>query len=785
MAPESTKIKSVLKKDGSLFLTSDFAKYRISPKSGRAIRVTVTKEDDFSDCPRPGIVCTENFEDWEYSENSSEIVIQTSDVTVRIDRETASFAYYSSDGKLLLEDSGRDAISFEKFPLYKLEEASTEKISTADGIKEVVREARRAECGHSWHVRMNLKFSDGEALYGLGQHEEGYGSLRGKTVWVHQANRKIAVPVIVSTLGYGILTDTYSPIIFSDTDFGSYIYSEAVPELDYWFMYGGDMRGTVFQYRFITGKASMLPRWAFGYIQSQERYETQEETERVASEYREHGIGLDCIVMDWSSWPDGQWGQKSLDRSRFPSPSDMIENLHKNHTHFMISVWPNPSENTADYKELKEAGQILPAGTIYNALSKEGRRIYWGQLRRELFSYGTDAWWCDSSEPFTPEWNHTERPEPSVLYSEYCREAANCIPSEMTNAFPLYHAMGIYDGQRSETDNKRVCNLTRSSYIGQQRFGTILWSGDTSASWDTLRRQIAAGLNFSASGQPYWTTDIGAFFVKHSNVWYWKGDFDGCFDDPGYRELFTRWYQWGAFLPVFRGHGTDCRRELWNCKNADVPFYDALIEANRLRYKLMPYIYSAAGNCWLNDRSIIENLAFSFEDETVREITDQYMFGDSIMVCPVTEPMYYLPGAEKTDRPKARKVYLPKDCRWYDFYTNSLFEGGQWIDAQAQIDRIPLFVREGAIIPIAEPALSTEEQGNELAVRIYAGRDAVYSLYEDEGDGYGYENGKYRLTELRWSEDGRRLTQTTVSDWDMTEHDKNRAYVIKKTVVIG
>lgn len=263
----------------------------------------------------------------------------------------------------------------------------------------------------------------------------------------------------------------------------------------------------------------------------------------------------------------------------------------------MISVWANTNKNTDNYAELKEAGLLLPGCSVYNAFSADGRAMYWRQAKQGLYSYGLDAWWCDSSEPFTPEWVHIERTEPARMYEEYCRDVQNHIPLQQGNAYAFYHAQGIYEGQRSENDGKRVVNLTRSAYTDQQRYGTILWSGDISATWDTLKRQIAAGLNLSASGLPYWTTDIGAFFVKRGTPWYWRGDFDQCFADLGYRELFTRWYQWAAFLPVFRGHGTDCRRELWHCANEDVPFYDAIIKANHMRYELMPYIYSAAGNC--------------------------------------------------------------------------------------------------------------------------------------------------------------------------------------------
>ena len=783
--PASSEITSVERKGDCLYLYSKAGIHRIMPKNPRTVRVTFTKEEEFSTSPHFGILDPlSTFADWSFSENDSGITVKTSAVEIKIDRKTASYSYFNHGGKLLLKETDKDSRSLEKFDLYTVADARIEKIETADGVKEVVREAERVKSGHSYHARLNLRFQDGEALYGLGQHEEGFGSLRGQTVYLHQANRKIAIPMLVSTLGYGILTDTYSPLIFSDTPYGSYIYSEAVPELDFYFMFGGDMRGVIKEYREITGQATMLPRWAFGYIQSQERYETQEEIELTVREYRERGIGLDCLVLDWCSWEDGKWGQKTFDKARFPDPSKMVENLHRDHARFMISVWANANEDTENYAEFKAAGQLLTGSSVYNALSKEGREIYWNQLKRGLWCHGVDAWWCDNSEPVTPEWNHLERVEPAKLYEEYCREVANNMPTEQTNAYGFYHALGVYDGQRSETDKKRVVNLTRSAYTGQQRLGAILWSGDVAATWDTLRTQIGAGLNFCASGLPYWTTDIGAFFVKRGMFWYWRGDFPKCYDDLGYREFFTRWYQWAAFLPVFRGHGTDCRRELWHFANADIPFYDAIIKMNRLRYKLMPYIYSAAGNCTLNGGSIMLPLAFDYPSDPIApNITDQYMFGDAIMVCPVTEPMYYKPDSEKIDAPKSRRVYLPEGG-WYDFYTNKHYDGGQWIVADAPIDVIPLYVREGSIIPVCEPAQSTDELPQDITLLIYSGRDAAYTLYEDEFDGYGYENARYKLTDIRWNDLEKTIETAVRTTWEMSPEDEEKRYKITKTNVI-
>ena len=324
------------------------------------------------------------------------------------------------------------------------------------------------------------------------------------------------------------------------------------------------------------------------------------------------------------------------------------------------------------------------------------------------------------------------------------------MPYEYCNSYPLYHAMGIYENQRRAMDDsgcdKRVVNLTRSAYTGQQRFGTIMWSGDTDASWETYRDQIAIGLHFCASGLPFWTMDTGAFFVKQGEFWYWNGKYNNTVEDPAYQELYTRWYQYAAFLPVFRAHGTDCEREMWNFTGE---FYDAMLKANRLRYSLMPYIYSEAGKVWLEDSSLIRWLAFDFtDDKRTWGITDQFMFGGNMMVCPVTSPMYYGATHEEAAAAGVRKVYFPAGCNWYDFYTGEKYEGGTECEVSAKLDEIPLFVKEGSLIPVRKPALSTEEQTDDIEWKKFGEGTVVYELYEDDGDGYAYETGKYTITRV-------------------------------------
>ena len=737
--PKSREIKKVERKGNALFLYSDNGILVLDPKSENIVRVIYTMQEELSKKEKPGIVLKDSFEEWNYKETEKTVELFLNGVTVCVRKDSGSVSYYSA-GKLLFKERDIDAKEFEEFESLRLAGVpqKTRIIETADGKKEVLEDPLKISTGKSYHIRLNFELGD-EALFGLGQQEKGFASLRGKTLYIHQGNRKIAVPMFVSTNGYGILVDTYSPLIFNDNQNGSYIYTEADQELDYYFIAGvtadnkADMNKVISGYRYLTGKAALLPKWAFGYVQSQERYETQEEILATVKKSRELGIGMDCLVLDWLSWPDNQWGQKSYDKSRFPDPRGMIKKMHDDHVHFMISIWPTMAGNTENHKEFAEKNLFLPANTCYDAFKKEARELYFDQLKRTHFSYGTDAWWCDSSEPFTPEWNHLVRPEEGVLYKEYLDEAGLRMTYEYCNSFPLYHAMGIYENQRkameeaadkdSQYKEKRVCNLTRSAYTGQQRYGTIMWSGDTDASWGTLKNQVAIGLHFSASGIPFWTNDIGAFFVKHGINWYWDGKYDDTADNKGYCELYTRWYQYSAFLPMFRAQ---------------------------------PYIYSEAGKVWLKDASLIRWLAFDFAyDKNTWGITDQFMFGESIMVCPVLDAMYYDENGEKLDNNaesvvnKTRKVYLPAGCDWFDFYTGEKYEGGKTVTVSAPLDIIPFFVKDGSIIPMRAAALSTEEQNDEIEFKRFGNVTKGYEFYEDAGDGYGYEKGEYKLTVIK------------------------------------
>ncbi len=755
--PKSREITDYKLENGILYLYSQALRHRIIPISEDIARISCTDTESFDSGEKPGVILKTVSDGWKLSADSETLTFSSAALSIVIDRKTASYSYLDGDGRILLREKSRNAKELDGFTAYKREASTTQSVKTADGEKTVVTDGKKIEWGRLCHTRLNLCFDDGEALYGLGQHEEGFMNLRGKTVYVYQANRKIAIPMLVSSKGWGMLFDTYSPLIFNDNEYGSYVYTEADREMDFYFINGGNPDGAVKGYRRLTGKAAMLPKWAFGYIQSQERYESFDEIISTVKEFRKRDIGVDCIVQDWCSWQDGMWGQKSFDPVHYPAPDKNISKIHELNAKFMLSIWPNPSKSTPDYDEFSEKGLMIETDDYYNAFSPEARDLYWKQVRENLWKYGVDAWWCDNSEPYAPEWNHIVRACEGRAYEEFVSAATDRFDPDKLCEYPFRHAQSLYEGQRGETDEKRVVNLTRCAYTGSQRFGTILWSGDTSASWDTYARQIAAGLNFCASGLPYWTMDIGGFFVKNSVNWYWDGDYDNTVADPAYRELYVRWFQWGAFLPIFRAHGTDCRREPWAFEDkSDMRFYNALVKANHLRYTLIPYIYSAAANAYFEDGSIIRPLAFEYpEDEKVQDIKNQYMFGADMMVCPVTRPMYFDADGEIAKPDLNVSVYLPEGG-WYSLSTGEYFEGGGYISVCAPLDEIPVFVKAGSVIPFASYKPNAQAE-DDITLTVFPGKDGETALYEDSGDGYGYENGEYKLTKIIWHDSERRL----------------------------
>ncbi|MBX3062672.1 MAG: DUF5110 domain-containing protein [Anaerolineae bacterium] len=738
----------------------------LTPYSDSIVRIRYALTREFStraslmiqSAPDPSVA-------FEMGETPDALIFSTPKLTIRINKHTGAFTYLNSAGAVLTKEPDRGGKTLVPIDVVKSvfdETAEAQVRKDVDGVRAYSASVKQVVDRQAFHTKLEFEWAADEALYGLGSHEEGMMNLRGQHQYLYQQNMKVVIPVLLSTRGYGILLDSYSLMTFHDDAFGSYIWTDVDDEMDYYFIAGPEFDQIVRHVRHLTGKTPMLPRWAFGYIQSKETYVSQSELIDVVTEYRKRGLPLDCIVQDWKSWTRDLWGQKTLDPERFPDPKKLMADLHRLNTHLMISIWPIMNPGGDNWREMREHSYLLGNQATYDAFKEQARALYWNQANDGLFSHGIDAWWCDCTEPFQADWMGAIKPEPEERLRINTGEAKRYLDPEFINAFSLLHSQGIYEGQRSTTSDKRVVNLTRSAYLGQQRYSTITWSGDVSATWGTLRRQIADGLNFCATGVPYWTTDIGAFFVKNDpKLWFWNGDFNRGVEDMGYRELYVRWFQFGAFLPMFRAHGTDTPREIWRFGEPGEMFYDALVKFLRLRYRLIPYIYSLAGMVTHEDYTMLRALPFDFRcDPAVYNVCDQYMFGPALLVNPVTEPLYYAPQSTPLkDISKSRSVYLPQGADWYDFWTGTRYSGGQTITANAALDTMPLYVRAGSILPLGPDIQHSAEGANSpLDLHIYPGQDAHFTLYEDEGDNYNYEQGQFSTIRLTWNDASRRLT---------------------------
>jgi alpha-D-xyloside xylohydrolase len=688
----------------------------------------------------------------------------TSRVTILINKRTLSLQYFDNDGNMLCKEPDRGGKTLEPVDVFisNFEHTiATESSDTADGVRIEAQNIEKIFDRKAYHSKLEFEWANDEALYGLGSHEEGMFNLRGQHQYLYQQNMKVVVPVLLSTKGYAIFLNSFSLITFHDDAFGSYLWSDVDDELDFFFVYGPEFDEIVNGLRKLSGPAPMLPRWAFGYIQSKERYTSQKELLDVVNEHRSRNLPLDCIVLDWKSWTGDFWGQKSFDPERFPNPDQMMEDFHANHVRMMISIWPIMRPGGENWRELERGSFLLGNNATYDAFNEKARECYWQQANAGLFSHGVDAWWCDCTEPFEADWKGATKPEPEERLMINTCEAKKYIDPEFINGYSMLHSKGIYEGQRKVTKNKRVFNLTRSSFLGQQRYSTVTWSGDVAAKWETLRHQVADGLNFSATSLPYWTTDIGGYFVKKNpDLWFWNGDFDMGVDDLAYRELYIRWFQFGTFLPIFRSHGTDTPREIWQFGKPGEPMYETLTSFLKFRYRLLPYIYSLAGWTTYANYQMFRMLAFDFRsDPNVFNVSDQYMFGPAFLVCPVTTPMYYEPGSVPLESSeKTREVYLPQGSIWYDFWNDKIIQGGKSIQADATLDKIPLYVRGGSIVPMGPIVQYSDEcPDSPIEIHIFPGNNAQFELYEDDGDGYQYENGAFSIIKLFWNDSDKKL----------------------------
>ena len=805
-----------------------------------------------------------------FDETATAVTVSSSLVTARIAKSDGAVRYLAANGQTVLEEQGR--------PTFKPAQNEHEKSAFA--------------------IQQNFKLTPEEGLYGLGQHQTGYMNYRGRTVKLVQSNTDAVTPMLVSTAGYGLFWDNYSKTIFADNPDGASFWSDVADNVDYYFFYGPSMDQSIAGYRQLTGQAPMYGKWAYGYWQSKEHYATRDELLGIAAEYRKLRIPIDNIVQDWNYWGgNDNWGGMFFDETKYPRPAEMIDQLHRQHFHLMISIWAGLGPSSPIYKDMDRRGYLYsPVGwagfKYYDAYNPAANRLYWIYANEGLFSKGVDAWWMDSTEPdivnaLTKESEEYEmkRVEPNHLGSF----------ARYLNPYSLVVTESVYNHQREETDQKRVYILTRSTFAGQQRAAATTWSGDIGATWDVFRKQISAGINHSMAGIPYWTFDIGAYMIGSTG-----GTFSNGGKDPAYQELYTRMFQFGAFCPIFRSHGSETPREIW-----EFPEYqDALIKADNLRYRLLPYIYSLGWQVTHDGYSIMRGLPMDFpRDRKTYSIDDQFLFGPAIMVSPVTEYMehrppedsvlitsdhfktkdgkpgltarYYCDDQFKTlcheavepdinlywytgwppfitgpkfsmrwegklippetgkyrfhmksfgpkrvfldgkelprnydsmeaytvpieleagkeydfacetsnavlgafrsmlywktpsifarekvvePRRKTRTLYLPAGNPWVDFWTGETLGGGQSVAVDAPVDKIPLMVRAGSIVPMG-PFLqySTEKPADPIELRIYPGADGAFTLYEDENDNYNYEKGVYATIAFHWDDARREL----------------------------
>jgi alpha-D-xyloside xylohydrolase len=635
---------------------------------------------------------------WTMQATDPDITLATSRLKVTVSRKDAAIGFSDLGGSKLFQDSGRTMTPVE-----------------VNGEK-----TYRAE------MFVNL-WGSAEAFYGLGQHQAGVWNYRGESVDLSQDNTNIAVPLFISSQGYGLFWNNTARSRFNNRFLQSlYISSEVADVIDYYFLYGPDFDRIIAAYRELTGTAPLFGKWAYGFWQCKNRYQSQAELLGVAHKYRQLGIPVDNIVQDWFWW--NTKGEPVFNKN-YPDPQGMIDDLHRNHFYLMISVWPFFDPGSAVYEEMDKRGYFIdrtkvagfhPAGmALYDAFNPEAGAFYWQLMYNALFRIGVDAWWLDTTEP------ETEGRETNILVDS---KVAIGNGARYANLYPLMTATAVFRGQRSETDQKRVFILSRSAFAGIQRNAVAAWSGDITSDWETFKRQIPAGLNFSLSGIPYWTTDIGGFILGHPS-------------DPAYRELFVRWFQYGAFCPIFRVHGTRVpnENELWSY---GPQAREILTKYDTLRYRLLPYIYSLAWRVTREGYTMMRPLVMDYrDDDTARNIGDQFLFGPGLMVNPVTDPAV-----------DSRRLYLPRST-WYNFWTGNKLAGGKLIMAVAPLETMPLYVRAGSILPMG-PLIqySSEKPADPLEVRIYAGTDGDFTLYEDDGATYDYEKGAYATIPMHWDE---------------------------------
>jgi alpha-D-xyloside xylohydrolase len=772
---------------------------------------------------------------WELERTDTEAKLRTTRLELRVNLTNGQVAFYDRSGALIVQE--------------KQGGGRTLTAATVQGDA-------------TNNVRQEWEPNEGEALYGLGNHQYGLLNLKGYDLELAQYNTNAIVPVLVSSRGYGILWDNSSYTRFGDlrdwqrvpgfsyaadenltaaasgsADItvqvmppatGDYLFQvfssgdvkmsiggteyvnhfrqgwlteaelvrvrltegTAVPVrlqwtsdidvhtlklswkpppaspttslwshvgdgVDYWFFYGPELDTAVAGYRRVTGETPMMPRWAFGLFQSRERYQTAAELTEAAAGFRTRNLPVDVMVQDWRYWVDGQWGSHEFDATRFPNPTTWIRELHDtHHVKLMISVWPKFYTNTANYGALQSAGFTYPVASpahvdflqqpfiFYDAFAAGGRELFWSQVKTRLFDLGVDGWWLDATEPEVVEGPYTSLQNARELYQQWMHPTAAGSGSRMLNAYSLVNSQAIYEGQRQAAPNQRVFILTRSAFAGQQRYASAVWSGDITSTWTAFKKQLPGGLGFSLTGIPYWTVDSGGFAVP--------ARFTNGQNAAEWRELNARWFEYATFLPLLRLHGQAPVREPWEFGGNTSTAYLAIAKFDRLRYRMLPYVYSLAGNVTQRASTMLRPLVMDFRaDPMALDVGDQFMFGPAFLVSPVT-----------TYQATSRSVYLPATPGgWYDFWTGNAVAGGTRTMVPAPLDAMPVHVRAGSIVPFGpELAYTSEKPADPIVLYVYGGANGTFELYEDDGSTYAYENGAFSRIAFSWNDAAQKLT---------------------------
>lgn len=721
---------------------TDFLLVKVQFYSPDIVRIVKSPKGEKLEKASLSVIKTPQKTSFSIKKDAQKVTLKTQNLTVSVDSKTGNVSYYTIKGAKLLSEQETSS-SFAPF-----NDAGNQTFS----------------------VKQAFALDKDEAIYGLGQQQRGKMVQRNLTLNMVQGNTDDYIPFFQSVKGYGLFWDNYSPTEFKDSPESTSFKSDVGDCIDYYFMYGANADGVIAKMRDLTGQAPMFPLWTYGFFQSKERYKSQDELVGVVKKYRDLKVPLDGIIQDWQYWGNNYlWNAMDFLNVEFPNPKKMMNDIHGLNAHAVISIWSSFGPKTKQYRDLDSINALFnfitwpqsgsekwppnpdyPSGVrVYDAYNPKARAIYWDYLNKGLRSVGIDGWWMDSTEPdhldFKPEDFDTK------TYLGSFRK--------VRNAYPLMTVGGVYTNQRKLDDSKRVFILTRSAFAGQQRYGANTWSGDVTASWDVLRNQISAGLNFSLTGIPYWNSDIGGFFLNN---------FRRKLEDPEYRELYVRWLQFGAFCPMMRSHGADAPREIYQFGQKGDKAYDAIDKYIKLRYSLLPYIYSTSWDVTANQSSMMRALVMDFPtDKKALDINDQFMFGKSILVNPITQAMYVKPSStggntvqvEDFSSTKTKETYLPAGTQWFDFWTGNKIDGGRNTIKETPLDILPLYVKAGAIIPFGPSVqYATEKKWDNLEIRVYPGQNGEFVLYEDENDNYNYEKGAFTTIRFSWNHQQKTLT---------------------------